>query len=283
MEQSLVLRRKLNSNDSQNEDNLCLYCGKPIEPLTFDIGGRKRIMPRRWHDCQEAQQAKLKHESQERKRELEGRIIQFITYAGIHVGKYPHMTFEKWQNTHSKAQEHLADMLNYTKDVQFGMQNLCYLHGKWGTGKTHLAVAALRKITYDHIDDGEGWKPYFSDWTEHCSAVQQSWDNDNSAGLTEGQLWGLMKGADVLVIDDLDKRQPTEWAMGKLYEVIQHRYMREKPTIITANHSIEQLQRIWSDPKKPEHVRDVGGAILSRFLGQLWGQIHVTGPDQRES
>lgn len=246
--------------------------------------GKTRVIKRQWCDCSAAQADRRKKEDDNRQKELEGRAIQYVMKAGIHIGKYAKMTFERWDTgRHPHAAKHLQDILDYTVEVKRNGPNLCFLHGGYGTGKTHLAVAALRKITYDHIDDGDGWKPYLVDWAEHCSTVQQSWDNDNSgASLNEGQLWGLMKSADILMIDDLDKGRPTEWAMGKLYEVVQHRYMRERATIITANHSIAQLQSIWDNPRRPEFVRDLGGAILSRFNGQLWGQIEITGRDQRD-
>jgi DNA replication protein DnaC len=253
--------------------------------MVFEVLGRTRVIPRQWHDCPEAQAAQREKETEARRSELESRAIQLVMKAGIHIGKYKKMTFETWDTgRHEKAAKHLQDILDYTNEVKQGTANLCFLWGKYGTGKTHLAVAALRKIIHDHIDDdGQGWKPYLVDWAEHCSMVQQSWDkDDNEVHLSEGQLWGLMKTADILLVDDIDKGRPSEWAMGKLYEVMQHRYMRERATIITANHSIEQLQAIWAHPKKPEFVRDLGGAILSRFNGQLWGEVEITGPDQRD-
>ena len=255
--------------------------------MIYEALGKTRYIRRATCDCPAAQAAQIAKESDVRSRELEGRAIQYLMRSNIHIGRYSQMTFESWDSgRHGMSAKHLKDAIDYTTEVKPTGANLCYFWGSYGTGKTHLAVAALRKITYDHIDDdGQGWKPYLVDWAEHCSMVQQSWDNNGSSGgasLSEGQLWSLMKSADILLIDDIDKGRPTEWAMGKLYEVVQRRYMSEKPTIITANHGIEELQQIWAHPRRPEFVRDLGGAILSRFIGQLWGQINITGPDQRQ-
>lgn len=253
--------------------------------MVYEFLGRTRYIARQWCECPEAQAAQQAKEREARQSELESRAIQFVMKADIHIGKYAKMTFESWDaSRHEKAAKHLKDVLDYTTEVRQGTANLCFMYGSYGTGKTHLAVAALRKIIYDHIDDdGRGWRPYMVDWSEHCSTVQQSWGrDDNEVGLSEGQLWALMKTADILLIDDVDKGRPSEWALSKLYEVIQHRYMRERATIITANHSIQKLQAIWQHPKKPEYIRDLGGAILSRFSGQLWAEIEFTGLDQRD-
>lgn len=250
----------------------------------FTAVGRTRYIRRPWCICPEAIQARQVKERDDEIRRLEARAAQYLMSAKIHQGRYDRMTFETWDSgRHPQASKALVAVLDYAATVQQGQPNLLYLYGPYGTGKTHLAIAALRHIITCRIDEGKnGWRGYFADWSEHCSTVQQSWDRDsNGAGPSERQLWGMMKLADVLVLDDLDKRAPTEWAIGKLFEVVQYRYIRERATIVTANRSIEDLQAIWQADKKL-FVKDTGGAILSRVMGQLWGQVHIGGYDQRQ-
>jgi DNA replication protein DnaC len=82
------------------------------------------------------------------------------------------------------------------------------------------------------------------------------------------------------LLDDLDKTSTGEWAMGKLFGLINYRYERQKPIIITANRGIDELQASWRGSNK-QHVADAGMAILSRIMGQLWGVIEFNGQDQR--
>lgn len=200
-----------------------------------------------------------------------------IWTAGLDIGKCEQMRFSTWDPTRNPTSEQVKRyVLEYSETVaQTGDENWLYLHGSYGLGKTHLAIAAVREIVRKNL-----WKPIVVVWPEYCAQVQQSWNQDNSgAELSEARLWSQMKTAGILLIDDIDKRQPTPWAMGKLYEVIDYRYIREKPTLITANHSLLELAALWS--KKQAEVRDSGAAIISRISEQLWSSIEFTGPDQR--
>lgn len=263
----------------------CPYCGAPILPYEFNYTGTTRYYKTEWCTCEGAIQAQAEQTAQRIQSELSEKLSELLAGAKVSIGRYAKMSFDTWDiKRHKNAKKHLSDVINYCIEVTEGGNNLCYLHGQYGRGKTHLAIGALRRITEIHIGDEfplSPWRPYFVEWLEHCSAVQQSWDDD-ATGPTEGQLWSRMKGAMLLVIDDVDKGRPSEWAIGKLLEVVQHRYMREKPTIVTANHSLQELQKIWEQSDK-SYVRDAGGAIASRWMGQLWGQIEVTGPDQRDA
>jgi DNA replication protein DnaC len=235
-----------------------------------------------WCTCEAAGKAQEEQAERIHQEALAEKLSELLGKAKIGVGRYARMKFDTWDvKRHPKAKKHLQDVMSYCAEVTEDGANLCYLHGKYGRGKTHLAIAALRHITRLHLEDMFVWHPYFVEWLAHCSEVQQSWD-EGSFGPTEGQLWGRMKNATILVIDDVDKGRPSEWAMGKLLEVAQHRYVREKPTIVTANHSLQELQQAWEKSEKG-YVRDAGGAITSRWMGQLWGQIEVTGPDQRDA
>lgn len=262
----------------------CPYCGAPIPPYEFNFSGVIHYRQIEWCDCEGSIKAQAEQQAQRIQEEERQQLSEMLTGAKVNRGRYAKMRFDTWDiKRHSKAKKHLSDVISYCIEVQESGANLCYLHGQYGRGKTHLAIGALCRIAEIHIGDTfplAPWRPYFVEWLEHCSAVQQSWDE--GTGPTEGQLWSRMKGATILVIDDVDKGRPSEWAIGKLLEVVQHRYMREKPTIITANHSLQELQKIWEGSDK-SYVRDAGGAIASRWMGQLWGQIEVTGPDQRDA
>jgi len=80
------------------------------------------------------------------------------------------------------------------------------------------------------------------------------------------------------VLDDIDKRAPTEWALGKFYELIDYRCLRLLPTILTANRNLEELSSFWS---RNEQTQDLAGAIVSRMVGQLSEVIEFSGRDYR--
>lgn len=47
----------------------------------------------------------------------------------------------------------------------------------------------------------------------------------------------------LLIIDDIGSEQPTEWAVSKIFAIINARYEGYMPTIITTNYSGEELVR----------------------------------------
>ena len=198
-----------------------------------------------------------------------------IMAAGLQSGKlatFRFGTFDPARNGDS-SRSAIEYVQKYCEEVEVGPSNWLYIYGPYGVGKTHLAVAALRKIAATRL-----WSPYMAVWPTLCSQVKESWRKDT--GTTEAQLWGKMRHSKILLIDDIDKGKYTAWQMGKLFEIINHRTLKQWPTVITANHSIEALAVEW-DKGEDNPARDSGGAIISRIGGQLWGAVEITGRDQR--
>jgi len=216
---------------------------------------------------------------QERRATLNG----LLWSAGLGEGKWSKMRLNAWDPTRFPEAAHAYDVVvNYIKEVKTGGNNWLYLCGPYGIGKTHLAVSAVRALI-----EGRLWPAYGVVWPEHCAQVQETWDSSYD-GPGEGRLWDRMRTARLLLIDDLDKRYPSPWAMGKLYEIIEQRYRLEKPTIFTANRSIDALVAFWGsidmgkgNQWKAVQIQDAGSATMSRIVGQLWGAIEMRGRDQR--
>lgn len=245
----------------------------------LEIGSKVRYLPGCCR-CAGAEADRERFRQEERRQELLEKAGELITKAGITRGRLNKYRFSAWDDSkYPKAGEYKSQVVKYVNQAAPGGRNLLFICGSYGVGKSHLAVAALRQCILNHVADQIPWRGYFCDWVEHCSLVQESWGSGTE---DEGQLWAKMRNAHILVIDDIDKRKPSEWALGKLFEVIQHRYYHEKPTIVTANHSIQELQTMWGE-SKAEHIRDAGSAILSRIMEQLWQQIGIKAKDQRDS
>lgn len=243
---------------------LCKYCSKPLEVMKVQIPFRagKEISITLTCECVTERQKKLEREYQRRE------MMQVLHSQGFQSGKYARMTFSSWRNHNVGMKVIITTALDYVHCVDFDNQNWLYLYGDNGLGKTHIAVASARQIALDRQ-----WRPAICRWSEYCGLVQQSW-NDTSIKVD----WNLTRKARIFVLDDIDKKAATPWSLGRLYDILEYRYINELPTIITANRSILELSNFWN---RNQETKDLSRAIISRIMGQLFKLLHFEGQDYR--
>lgn len=114
------------------------------------------------------------------------------------------------------------------------------LAGPCGTGKTHLAVSiATYAMQWHHMS------VYFAvvpDLLDHLRATF-----DPNSGSAYDDRFNAIRNAPLLVLDDLGTENATPWAKEKLYQIINHRYSEQMPTVITTNVEIRKIdERIVS-------------------------------------
>jgi len=70
----------------------------------------------------------------------------------------------------------------------------------------------------------------------------------------------------LLVVDDLGAEAPTPWAAEKLYQLFNHRYVYQLPTVVTTNRDLDALE----------------GRLASRLSDRrLCQQVHLRAADYR--
>jgi DNA replication protein DnaC len=124
------------------------------------------------------------------------------------------------------------------------------LVGPVDTGKSHLAVAICRRWLARGKPARYVLVPLM---LEELRAAYQS-------GAYDRQMDFLLK-VPLLVLDDLGTQKPTEWAMEKLMQVIDYRYVNALPLVVTTNKSLDNL------PGDTEH------RIGSRLLRATFGKV----------
>ncbi len=110
-------------------------------------------------------------------------------------------------------------------DVDLGL----LLVGPVGVGKTHLAVAILLELI-----DTMGVKGVFGDFTDLLARIQASFSRGSEE--SEEEILSVYRDADLLVLDELGARRPTDWARDVLYGLLNTRYNRRRVTILTTNY-----------------------------------------------
>lgn len=146
------------------------------------------------------------------------------------------------------------------------------LLGPVGTGKTHLAVAILRAV----ILGGRGG--YFVQVKTLVERVKQSWDE--RAGFNEQEVLKPVLAADVLVLDEIggELAQASAWQQGFVAQLIEERYTRSSPLVVTTNHA---LPGIWEGGGEfGPLARQIGVRAESRLL-EMCSVLSLVGTDYR--
>ena len=99
--------------------------------------------------------------------------------------------------------------------------------GPPGTGKTHLAVAALRGLI------ARGFEGLFFDFQALLNHIRSGYDS--ASGTMDREAYRSALDAEILVLDDLGAHRVTDWVEDTVTSIVTHRCNHRKATIITTN------------------------------------------------
>jgi DNA replication protein DnaC len=136
--------------------------------------------------------------------------------------------------------EGLSEAYKVAKAYAADLQGWIFFHGRCGVGKTHLAVAIAREVM-----EQEKLSVYFAVVPDLLDQLRASFDP--SAGVAYEDRFRQIRDAHLLVLDDLGTEATSPWAREKLYQLLNQRYIEQRPTVVTSNQSFEHLdERIVS-------------------------------------
>ena len=144
-------------------------------------------------------------------------------------------------------------------------QGWLLLVGPSGCGKTHLAAAiANRQIELGN----EAFFAVVPDLLDHLRASFAP-----SSDVTYDELFESIRSAKLLILDDLGTQSASTWAQEKLFQLFNHRFNAELPTVITSNHRLGELDerlraRLEDRLVTPIVVRTWDSPIVEALLGE---------------
>jgi DNA replication protein DnaC len=282
MQQRLQQHLNLDAEQVARElDRRCKFCEALLIPEQFPTPDRKRPFTWLFPDrcgCpgEEADLAKREAERTISEAQIQQQLLKNrLKSAGL-IGDLELATFDNFkprndwdgaEDAKKRAQDYLAAY--YRGDTQ--EKPILLMTGQWGTGKSHLAAAVVH-----HVFN----KAYFRNWTDYLQRLQNSWSHrGNPEFEQEEDIINELREGDLVVIDDLDKRNPSEWVRSVLYPVINHRCNMGLATIITLNYGPDD-----ADPRAPGRPilqTYFGVAVLDRIIGKTFDLIEFTGPSYR--
>lgn len=267
----------------------CEFCGSLRYHKGVDFGGRIIWPPYGAERCtcpeavvayEKEQAERAAKEAAERKaeeeRKMRERIKHIIGESGM-GDRFLRRTFDTFQTTPDN-QRAAAAARRYADSFesllpQPGRQepgrNGLFIAGPPGTGKTHLAAAIANRLI------AQGRPVICMTMIDLLERIKRTY---SAAGSNEGDILKIYKTVPLLVIDDIGKEPPTEWAISTVYNIINGRYEAYLPTIVTTNYDTEAL----IERMTPRESRDsmTARATIDRLMEMCRG-ITLTGQSWR--
>ncbi len=147
------------------------------------------------------------------------------------------MTFDNfdWKraNLPPEQRENLKDVFDEALNFAKSPESWLVFMGVNGCGKTHLAAA----IANYRLKASKAVKfVVVPDLLDHLRSTFSP-----ESQVTYDQVFEEVKNAPLLILDDLGKQSTTPWAEEKLYQIINHRYNYQLPTVFTTNCSLDEI------------------------------------------
>ena len=101
------------------------------------------------------------------------------------------------------------------------------LAGPPGTGKTHLAVAALRLLL------ARGYEGIFCDYQNLLERIRAGYSE--ALGTSSREAYRVALETEILLLDDLGAHRVTDWVEDTVTAIVTYRYNHRKPLIATTN------------------------------------------------
>ena len=244
----------LRENDIERNGHIyCKVCGKRVDGELLDLGFTKFI-PRIKCECE------IKRDKENAEREILTRIssLKRDCFSSPNQHQY---TFERFLNEKGQAYK---VAYNYAKNFeQMKEDNVGLLfYGDVGSGKTYLACSIANELI-----EREQIKVKIMNLSQVINQIQKS-----AFKVDSNEIIDNLSNIPLLILDDLGIERDTSYAREQVYNIINSRYLKGRPTIFTTNLSLEIIQ----NPNiELEYQR-----IYSRIL-EMTIPVKVTGEDFR--
>lgn len=143
-----------------------------------------------------------------------------------------HLTFESFDSSQRGTEAAFRIAREYGRTTDGWL----VLHGGVGVGKTHLAAAIANAYASRNIQASV----YFRVVPDLLDQLRATFDPET--GVAYDERFHQIRNANLLVLDDLGTENSTAWASEKLFQIINHRYNEQLPTVITSNAKLDRIE-----------------------------------------
>ena len=255
---------------------VCPFCGEKIltalglfvsedanDPRYAAIIGLKSVC-----ECETAkrtaEEEKLAQDAKEREIQAEKeakRTKRIFEASGMPAKWKEERSLKYWRQDEPSQREAYAAAVEFGKALMQRQEpESLYIVGDIGTGKTFLSSCLCADLMR------KGKRIMWRNMSEILREIRACF---NGKQTNEVETIRGFISPPVLVLDDLGKERPTEWAVEQLFSIINGRYDEGKPLIVTTNYGSEDLvKRLTPRPDVNGYADDTTArAIVDRLRG----------------
>ena len=186
--------------------------------------------------------------------------LKKCTFESFRVDRYPNVQdITLGVNQHDHMMEVYEYCKAYAENFTTDSESL-FMYGRTGLGKTHLSLAIANEVI------NRGYDVYYGS----VQTIMDKLEAERFGRLPrEDSIKDDILECDLLIIDDLGVEFTTQFTNAELYNIINSRILSSLPTIISTNHSIEEIAEKYSQ------------RVASRIIGSS-AAVYFCGKDIRQ-
>lgn len=185
--------------------------------------------------------------------------LSLSTFEAFNTDLYPDKNSADGVNVKSHMEKIFNFCKNYANTFNENSENL-FLQGATGLGKTHLSLAIANSAI------NSGYNVIYTSTPNILSKLEKEHFSHN---FQDEETEKHLIGCDLLILDDMGTEFQTSFSSAMIYNIINSRIMFQKPTIISTNLSVKEIQSAYSK------------RLVSRIMGN-YKRLFFLGNDIRQ-
>lgn len=229
------MKKNFEEGDVSSTLTTCNICGEKTQKILELFGRSMRVKVLCSCKKKELKEQEIREKEEEKRDRLKILLKNSLMERSFYDNTFENWDFKKGDKRFYNLGLKYAENFKKIKEEGLGL----LITGSVGNGKSYLSFAIANSLLKKGV-------PVvcisINGLLERIRETYNSWGREG-----EYEILKSIEAADLLVIDDLGTEQGTEWSLSKIYTILDSRYRKKLPTIVTSNYSLGQLKERYGE------------------------------------